>query len=680
MSSRKAIASQLAGEVASPRCGRRGALAFGALLALAALAPSPAAAQTDLSTLPMEQLLDVEVYAASRFAQRITGAPAAVTVITAQEIKQFGYRSLAEVLRSVRGIDVRSDRVYDYVGVRGFSRSGDYNTGLTVLIDGYRVNDNVYDTGFIGTELGLDVDLIERVEVLRGLASALYGGNSVLGVVNIVTRAASSVSGIEVAASGGSYGFRQGRATLGKVLDNGAQLLLSATLKDVAGPSLFVPDFNQPENNFGRTRGTDFEYGHSVFGKFSQDNLSLSFGSSRRTKGNPIGLYGAAFNDPGNWLRDASTYVNLAYYRDLAPGRELGVRLYLGDYTYTGHYLFDPSPRLLNDDSSRGSWWGGEIKLKNRLDANHHLVLGAEYQRNYRQDQRSYDNSPFELMTELRYKSSRVGFYVEDEYALNPKLTLAGNLRVDKHTGFGAQWSPRLAAIYKPTDATVWKLVYGAGYRNPSAYERFYSFPDDQIPNPTLGPERARNVEVLFEHYLAPRTRILGSLYRYRIDRVVFQERDPVSGVTQFRNGAAVVGRGIEAELEHLWENGARLRTSIALGSARTGDGSTLLGTLRRQAKLNLSLPLPFVPLNLGLEGLLTGRRRSDVGEVGGFGVLNLTLLYPADHRRVEASFSIYNLFDRRYLDPVALEPVVPDRAGIEQDGRSFRFKLQYWF
>ncbi len=277
-------------------------------------------------------------------------------------------------------------------------------------------------------------------------------------------------------------------------------------------------------------------------------------------------------------------------------------------------------------------------------------------------------------------KSNRIGIYAEDEYALSSELTLAASLRVDQHTGLSAQWSPRLAAIYRPSEATVWKLVYGAGYRNPSAYERLYSFPGEQIPNPDLAPERAQNIEALFEHYLAPKTRILGSLYHYRVDRVLGQETEAVSGAFQFRNGPAVSGDGVEAELEHLWEAGARLRASLVAGNARTDDGSAPLGALQRQAKLNLAVPLQVVPLRLGLEGLATGPRKSEQGEVAGFGVVNLTLLYPSDRRGLEASLSVYNLFDRKYVDPVALEPALPQRVGIEQDGRSFRFKLQYWF
>src|SRR6266545_1824932 len=98
----------------------------------------------DLTQLSLENLLDTPVYTASRFNQKSSNAPSSVTVVTAADIKTYGYRTLADVLRSVRGMYVTYDRIYNYIGVRGFSPPGDYNTRLLVMVDGYRVNDPVF--------------------------------------------------------------------------------------------------------------------------------------------------------------------------------------------------------------------------------------------------------------------------------------------------------------------------------------------------------------------------------------------------------------------------------------------------------------------------------------------------------------------------------------------------------
>src|SRR3990170_1261941 len=99
------------------------------------------------------------VYGASKYEQKVTEAPSSVSIVTSAEIKKYGYRTLADILRSIRGFFVTFDRNYSYVGVRGFNRPGDYNTRILLLIDGHRVNDNVYDGALIGTEFILEVDL-----------------------------------------------------------------------------------------------------------------------------------------------------------------------------------------------------------------------------------------------------------------------------------------------------------------------------------------------------------------------------------------------------------------------------------------------------------------------------------------------------------------------------------------
>ncbi len=128
-------------------------------------------------------------------------------MVTAEEIRGFGWRTLAELLNGVRGVFTYTDRAYGYIGVRGFAPVGDYNTRVLLLIDGYRANDNVYDQAPIGREGLIDLDLIERVEVIRGPASSVYGTSAFFGVINIVTRSASSMtSGAQLLAGSGPPG------------------------------------------------------------------------------------------------------------------------------------------------------------------------------------------------------------------------------------------------------------------------------------------------------------------------------------------------------------------------------------------------------------------------------------------------------------------------------------------
>ena len=182
-----AIASPKRGGLTNDRTRRAGTDRVGAVRGFAGSSRH----RSELSQLSLEQLADLpidSVFSASMYMQKVTEAPSSVTIITADEIRGLGHRTLADVLRTVRGFYITYDRNYSYLGVRGFSRPGDYNARVLLQVDGHRLNDNVFGSALIGTEFPLDVDLIERIEIIRGPSSALYGTNAFFAVINVITR------------------------------------------------------------------------------------------------------------------------------------------------------------------------------------------------------------------------------------------------------------------------------------------------------------------------------------------------------------------------------------------------------------------------------------------------------------------------------------------------------------
>ena len=154
------------------------------LLTLASCAPVAQGAQ-ELTEMSLDQLLDIPVVSASRFEQKSSETPSTVSVVTQDDIRQYGWRTLGEVLRSLRGFYVHYDRGYEYVGTRGFARPQDFNTRVLLLVDGHRMNDAVYDTAYIGTDSIIDLDLVDHIEVIRGPGSSIYGSNALFGVINV---------------------------------------------------------------------------------------------------------------------------------------------------------------------------------------------------------------------------------------------------------------------------------------------------------------------------------------------------------------------------------------------------------------------------------------------------------------------------------------------------------------
>jgi len=114
------------------------------------------------------------VYGASKHEQKTSEAPSSVSINTAADIRHYGYGTLAHILRGARGFYTTYDRNYTYTGVRGFGRPSDYSTRMLLLVDGHRINDNnIFSQAFVGTESIVEVDLIDRVEIIRGPGSSL---------------------------------------------------------------------------------------------------------------------------------------------------------------------------------------------------------------------------------------------------------------------------------------------------------------------------------------------------------------------------------------------------------------------------------------------------------------------------------------------------------------------------
>lgn len=622
------------------------------------------------------------VYSASKYEQKVTEAPSSVSIVTAEEIKRYGYRTLADILRSIRGFYITYDRNYTYLGVRGFARSGDWNARTLVLVDGHRLNEAVYDSVLIGTEFIVDVDLIDRVEIVRGPSSSLYGNNAFFAVVNVITRRGRDLQGPEPSASAGSFDTYTGRLSYGQRFQNGLEPLLSGSYLTSGGQRrLFFPEFDDPGTNNGVAVHRDGDEAYSGFGKLSWRDLTLEAASVSRTKEIPTAAYGTIFNDPRAETTDQRGFVDLRYEPRLGMDwRGLG-RLFYDRYYYGGRYPYalEGDATVLNRDTAVAESWGGELQLVTRALSRHTLTLGGEFRHDLRQDQRNWDEDPFVRYLDDRRDSLHWGVYGQDEFVLLPRLTFNGGVRYDYFESSGDSINPRLALIYNPLDDTILKVLYGTAFRAPNVYERYYTT-FLQKGNANLKPERITTYELILEQYLgkALRGTIVG--FYYTIDDLVNLVTDPADGLLVFQNTQSISAKGVEVELEGRWSNGVLGRVSYTyqrVEDDRTGEG--LPDSPAHVVKLNLSVPLIREKLFAGLEVQYTSERKLRTDKaLKGFFLANATLLsVHLPVKGLEASASVYNLFDYRYSDPASEEH---QQSAIEQDGRSFRVKLTYSF
>ncbi|AMP39785.1 TonB-dependent receptor plug domain-containing protein [Ralstonia solanacearum] len=637
-------------------------------------------AETDLTELPLEQLMQVQVTSASKYAQPASEAPASVSVITAADIKAYGWRTLVDILRSLPGLYTTYDRNYAELGARGFLRAGDYDTRFLLLIDGYRTNDSIFDEAAIGTDFPLDVDLIDRVEYVPGAGSAVYGSNALFGVINVITKRGRDIGGVQASASTGSAQAREGRVTWGNRAEGGAEWLLSATVSDAPGRDLYFPEFDRPDTNHGIATGMDFDRRKQVFAKGSVGAFGLTFAHADRTKGVPTAPYDQLFNASQSRTVDARDSFNATWQHALDEASDVSARVYWGRYTSRGDYVYNYPPVTLNRDLFDSAWYGTELKFVTRRIERHTLVIGTELQRDYRDAMRNFDVSPYLSYLEDHRNNSRVGLYAQDQFALHPGWLLDTAVRYDRSTFVPGIFSPRVGLIWHADPGTTLKALYGMAYRAPNVYELYYqtSAPGGQETNPGLSAERIRTCEAVLEQQVVAAGKATLSVYQNAISNLISQMLDPNTGLLVFQNVARTRTRGAELGYEQSWPGGTRLRASYSLQRSTDLDsGRTLLNSPRHLAKFNLTTPLWRDDVRLGLEAQYVGSRMAQAGRAGGFWLANVTLLAARLAPDLEMSASVYNLFDRRYADPAGPELA---QAVIRQDGRTFRLKLTHTF
>lgn len=644
---------------------------------LAVQANHALATPQDLTAVPFEQLLTMEVYSASKFVQQSSQAPALVTVISASEIRDYGWRTLADVARSVRGLYVSNDRNYSYLGERGFLRPGDFNTRFLLLVDGNRINDGVYDQAPLGGEFPLDLDLVERIEFVPGPGSSIYGSNAFFGVINVITRKGGDLAGRRIMLEAGSAGARKASVRAGWRTGGGTQILLAASSHRTKGDNLYYPEFDTPEQNMGVAEGRDYERGRRLLASIANGPLSVTLTHASRTKGVPTGSYSQHFNDPRSRTTDSQNLLNAAWRAAAGPNAQWSVRLFAGSYVFYGDYP-DPEGLSVNQDIAHSRWWGAELSLISTRFAGHTLLAGLDFQDDYRLDQKNLDEPDVVYLDERRH-ARRIGLFVQDEMTVSAATRLNLGLRYDRNSGLPGVFSPRAALIHALTSDTTLKAIYGTAFRAPNSFERFYFFPGEggQLPNPGLARETIRSTELALVHRLGENARLTATAFRNVVDGLITQRTFADMPEARFDNTPRVRARGVELEFERRWQRGAALRTSYSYSRAGgAGDGQQV-NAPAHLAKLNLAAPLGLGNWRGALELQYVGPRQGLTSETPGFVLANANVVSGRLFHNTDVSIGIYNLFDRRYADPGSTEHLQPS---IAQDGRRVLARISHVF
>ncbi len=626
------------------------------------------------------------ISAASKHPQVVTDAPSWVSIISREDIRRFGVRTLSEALRLVPGFYGTYDRNYDYVGVRGFLRPGDYNNRILLLINGLTYNDDIYGSAPLGYDFGIDLEAIDHIEVIRGPGSALYGGNAIFAVVNVVTATGETRPGLQVLGETGSFYRRRGQASFGRVFDNGLDVFIDGSYFAVDGPGkLFFPEFDSPETNDGVAIDLDGEWAWNFYLRARWKDLVLQGGVNRRSKDIPTASYETVFDAPGTRTLDGRQFAELLYQKDLSSELSLTGRAYYNGTMYRGTYVYagEGEDRIDNQDRAWSNSAGAELRGQWTLADRNILTGGVEYTYHPSVTQKNFDPGEPPTVDVARSYTSW-GVYLQDELRLTSWATLIGGARYDEYYGSLEQVSPRMALILRPQPSTNIKLLYGRAFRPPSVYERYYSAPSGdgaQFGNPGLGAETISTYEIDLEQDLWGGARGTLALYHYELDGLIDPftiEQEGISG-TQFQNGPSAQANGLDLELRVPLPRRCQARASFSAQRVRS-QGAQLTNSPSFLGKVELLFPVPLGPIELegAAELLVSSPRKTLAGnEVGTVNTLNLNLWYDTPIDRLALSLGLYNLLDQHYADPGGVD-LVQDR--IVQDGFTFRLQGRYAF
>ena len=632
----------------------------GGLLATAAHAQAP-----DLSRLSLEDLLDVDIVTASRFQQRVADAPSVVQVITAEDIRAHGWRTLAEALDSLPGLYVSDTGLYTYLGARGLLRAGDYDTRFLLLVNGHRINDPVYSQSPVGAEFPLDLALVERIEFAPGPGSAVYGSNAFFGVINVLTREPDTYGHGQLRAAAGNHGTTDLQLTVPVSAGQG-RTLLSVRAFDTEGRTLRFPAFADTPTG-GVVRDQDSERVRQVFVQHARDGLSLQLVAGDRRKDDPVAPYEQTFAAPGAQVQDRWIAFGATLARPLGERVEASARLDVIDYRYVGDYVYGSAPTYLNRDIASGVSVvaGGQVVA--RIGARHTFVAGAEAQWDRGVVQRNFDVSPRATYLDSRQHMTSGGVFVDDEFRMSDAWRLNAGLRADRSDRGIVRLSPRLALIGTRADNRVVKLIVGQAYRSPNAYERYYQVDSDesaQLANPSLNAEHVQTAELFYSRSVGAHSRAELSVYHYRLSDLITLAATG-DGTLTLANAGRATSRGAELAYAYQGDGGVRLRASYAYSDVTESDTARALNAPHGIARVQASVPLA-AGWDLAMSAHHMGQRVSREGRVPAYTTVNAHLVWDVPARPLAWSLGVRNLLDERYADPVGpefLQDTVPRRG-----------------
>jgi len=646
-----------------------------------------------LLQLSLEQLMNIKVVTASGYPLTTAEAPSTITVITAQEIKDRGYEQLDDALRDIPGIDLIHINGYAPTLIYFRGMYGAENLRALLMIDGIAENNILGTNDIAGPAYSLHN--VERIEIIWGPASALYGANAFGGVINIITKKGDDLNGLQAEMGYGTFNTRFEKLNMGLRKAN-LEFAIAGTLYSTDGPKFANRDPN---------------YSNSYVDNAKSLNTTLSFYSknSRTTFGfryydTPMG-YGTFFNSPTHVLGLPSQGYGNKGIIGILSSQFNGEKGGLASYYLKTWYLeneWKPSKRFnlltrlvyretgTDDDSYAYLSFDGKSFIRaiftsysNRISAearanytvteNQNFSAGMQYYRdNVERGQRretldltkkyiingrdTVYNLNATFLPRLFDIRNNIGGYLQ--YVLNTNLfnktSFTLGSRYDYNSYFGGSFNPRAVVVSQPATNLTVKLQFGTAFRAPTENEI-----NQTADTFDLKTEKIKTYEINGIYSFSKKVRAQVNFFRNELTDVIILSN--LTGLNANKNPGAQTTNGIEASVDLMLGKNITGFANFTFQNAK-GENfiSHMSGPIPDIAKFKGNAGVTFNVGDLFVVNVIenwVGRRRvpktDPYGPVPEYFLTNLAVhTKELFNKGITASLDIRNLFNSKWFDP----------------------------
>lgn len=666
-----------------------------------------------------------EVTIATRHETPIGKAPSIVTVITAEEIKNLGYRTFVEILRTVPGFELLKFADTGDVGpsIRGLATTTNVNR-IRLMLDGHFVNNPVRGGAFRGFD-DFPVENIKRIEVIRGPGSAVYGENAFSGVINIITKDAKDIDGVRVSSGYGSFDTYDENVVFGKSYGkvdisgmvryrqtNGFDGTIESDSQTILDNALPTPPFPDASQAPGKVQDGRQEYDMNLKVSY-KDFYFLGWYSNKNTE--PYVGPQFVLTD-GSLLENNHVFGEVGYKKTFDEKFTIKPRVYYdqfdGDNFVKGFPDGTTLPFDVNGDGIPDTFntypdgiigdaevsekiVGTEIPFDYKLFDGNLLTLGLEYRLINQTNVSSYYNYNPQTLEPLpsiqdfsddfpwmKEATRRVwSVYLQDVWDITDTLNLTLGIRHDQYSDFGEATSPRSGLTWAFMKNASLKVLYGEAFRAPSFVEMFITNNPAILGNEDLDPETIKTYEVgLSCQFNKHVTSSVNYFYNDIEDLIVLRSLpSPNQNTLQYDNFGDAHVQGIEMETKIDIVKGNYVFMNYTFQNPEDNQGNDLPFVAQHYGNFGVNVHY-WKYINTNLSTFVSGKRSREEGDdrddLPSYALLNLSLIVKEFFKTMEIQGTVFNLLDKDYSDPGPTS--IPD--DLPRPERTFFVGLSYQF